>query len=68
MGTLQDALDIPGSTLSHHVQALVRAGLVHQERQGRTLITRADFSTMNGLVDFLTDKCCHGLFEKSKAS
>ncbi len=61
MGTLQDTLGIPASTLSHHVQALIQAGLVHQERQGRTLITRADYSAMQGLIDFLTDDCCRGL-------
>ena len=61
MGGLQDALGIPGSTLSHHVQALIQAGLVHQERQGRTLITRADYTAMRGLIDFLTDDCCQGL-------
>ena len=61
MGTLQETLGIPASTLSHHVQALVYAGLVHQERRGRTLITRADYVAMRGLIDFLTDDCCRGL-------
>ena len=68
MGVLQDALGVPASTLSHHVQALVRAGLVHQERAGRVLTTRADYAAMNGLVDFLTDKCCNGLHVKDLAS
>jgi len=49
-------------------QALVRAGLVHQERAGRVLTTRADYAAMNGLVDFLTDKCCDGLHVKDLAS
>ncbi len=61
MGTLQEALGIPASTLSHHVQNLIQAGLVHQERQGRTLIARADYMAMRGLISFLTDDCCEGL-------
>lgn len=68
MGALQDTLDIPASTLSHHVQALVRAGLVRQERIGRTIMTRADYDAMHGLVDFLTDDCCSGLIAKKKVS
>lgn len=65
VGTLQDALDIPASTLTHHLQALIRAGLVDQERQGRVLITRANYDAMHGLIDFLTDDCCKGMPQPS---
>lgn len=61
VGALQDVLGIPGSTLTHHLQALVRAGLVEQERQGRVLVTRANYEAMNGLIGFLTDDCCKGM-------
>ena len=61
VGTLQDTLGIPASTLSHHIKALMQAGLVNQERQGRVLVSRADYGSMRGLIDFLTDDCCQGL-------
>ncbi|MXN66142.1 metalloregulator ArsR/SmtB family transcription factor [Stappia sp. GBMRC 2046] len=46
------------STLSHHLQKLVLVGLVIQERQGTTLICRANYDQMHGLVDYLTKECC----------
>lgn len=61
VGVLQDQLGVPASTLTHHIQALARAGLVEQQRDGRILTTRADYAQMRGLVDFLTDNCCEGL-------
>jgi ArsR family transcriptional regulator len=32
--------------------------LVTQERQATTLICRANYPAMNGLVGFLVDECC----------
>ncbi len=61
VGMLQEALGVPASTLTHHIQTLARAGLVKQERDGRVLTTRADYEQMRGLLDFLTDDCCQGL-------
>ena len=39
-------------------KSLIVAGLVSQERQGRTLVCRANFEVMSGLVDFLVAECC----------
>ncbi len=61
VGALQEALGVPGSTLTHHIKTLAAAGLVKQERDGRILTTRADYDQMRGLLDFLTDDCCKGL-------
>ena len=61
VGILQDELGIPASTLSHHVQALTRAGLAYQQRDGRVLTTRVDYATMQDLISFLTESCCKGL-------
>lgn len=58
VGEIQDHLGIPASTLSHHIGHLVNAGLVVQEREGRQLICKPDFTLMDGLIDFLTDECC----------
>ncbi|SDD57772.1 ArsR/SmtB family transcription factor [Ruegeria marina] len=49
------------STLAHHLSALVDAGLVLQEKQGREVINRVDFLAMHALVGFLTSECCVGV-------
>ena len=54
VGELQTQLDIPGSTLSHHISHLVRNELVAQQRQGRVLRCTANFNCMNELLEFLT--------------
>ncbi|TIX49837.1 ArsR/SmtB family transcription factor [Alteraurantiacibacter aquimixticola] len=59
-GQIATQLDIPNSSLSHHLAQLAEAGLVHQRRDGRSLIYSADFAAMRGLVDFLTENCCGG--------
>lgn len=61
VGTIQAELDIPGSTLTHHLKQLMAVGLVHQERQGTSLICRADYARMEGILEFLTAECCTGL-------
>ena len=57
---LASSLAIPSNTLSFPLKGLLAAGLITQERQGRTLIYRADFTRMRSLLDFLTDDCCGG--------
>jgi len=58
VGKLQTKLDLAGSTLSHHVKALLMVGLISQERQATTLICRANYDMMRGIVDFLVAECC----------
>lgn len=58
MGRIQDRLGIPASTLSHHCRALVLVGLVHQERAGTSIICRANYPVMRGLLDDLLAECC----------
>ncbi len=58
VGSIQEKLAIPGSTLSHHLKRLVDTDLVTQERQATTLICRANYPAMDNLVDFLVDECC----------
>ena len=57
-GVIGDRVGLQPSTLTFHLQALQRAGLIAQVRASRQLIYSADFAAMNGLVGFLTDKCC----------
>jgi ArsR family transcriptional regulator len=58
VGKLQSRLSIPASTLSHHLKSLIIVGLVTQERDSTTLICRAYYQVMRGLVDFLVAECC----------
>jgi len=58
VGRLQEKIEIPGSTLSHHLKKLVDTGLVTQDRQATTLVCTANFNNMNGLIGYLVDECC----------
>ncbi len=58
VGSLQKALDVPSSTLSHHIAALVSVGLVKQERQGRVLYCTAQYQHLQDIIGFLVAECC----------
>jgi DNA-binding transcriptional ArsR family regulator len=60
-GAIAEALGLPNSSLSFHLAHLNRAGLIRQERQGRSLVYRADYGAMNGLVAYLMENCCGGV-------
>jgi DNA-binding transcriptional ArsR family regulator len=57
-GAIADSVGLVPSSLTFHLQALQRAGLISQVRASRQLIYSADYAAMNGLVGYLTDKCC----------
>ncbi len=61
VGDIQRHLGIPGSTLSHHLAHLARAGLIEQRRQGRSLWCTAQHNVMDDLIKYLTSECCMGL-------
>ena len=58
VGVIRKELDIPGSTLSHHIAKLVNAGLLTQERDSRSLICRIDYENMDSLMAYLVQNCC----------
>ena len=58
VGQLQEKLDIPGSTLSHHISSLASAGLICQRREGRTLYCVAQYKQLVGVINFLQQECC----------
>ena len=60
-GAIAEALGVPSSSLSFHLAHLHRAGMIRQERQGRSLIYSADYAHMNALVGFLMENCCAGV-------
>lgn len=57
-GELQQRLEIPQSTLSHHIARLAWAGLIDHIREGRAQRCRARYDRMNGLIAFLAEECC----------
>lgn len=57
---LAQKFDLPGATLSFHLKTLSHAGLIEAEQQGRYIRYRANFTEMQGLIDFLTKNCCGG--------
>ena len=58
VGEIQEELDIPPSTLSHHLDALQREGLVSVTREGKFLRYRADAAGLKDLLSFLYTECC----------
>lgn len=61
VGEIASHVRLPASTLAHHLSSLVQAGLVTQERQGRSVVSRADYAAMRQTVSFLTEECCAGV-------
>ncbi|MFP5328737.1 MAG: ArsR/SmtB family transcription factor [Alphaproteobacteria bacterium] len=59
-GAIAEALGVPNSSLSFHLAALTKAGLIRQERQSRSLIYSADYAAMTELVGYLMENCCGG--------
>lgn len=58
VGEIQDRVDLPASTLAHHLRFLAAAGLIEQEREGRVIRSRAAFERIERLADFLLKECC----------
>lgn len=58
VGRLQEELSIPGSTLSHHISSLASADLINQRREGRVLYCVAQYTQLQGVINFLQDECC----------
>jgi DNA-binding transcriptional ArsR family regulator len=59
-GHIATLLDVPPSSLSFHLKELAHAGLVQSRQEGRFIIYRASFETMNDLIAYLTENCCGG--------
>jgi len=48
----------PRSTLAHHLQTLVQAGLVAQTKVGAEVLNHANYDAVRVLISYLTDECC----------
>ena len=55
---IQDEVDIPNSTLSHHLDKLRTEGLVEVEREGTYLRYTANTGALQELLQFLYAECC----------
>jgi ArsR family transcriptional regulator len=59
-GVLAATLDVPTSTLSHHLATLERAGLIAHRRRQRSLLYAVAPDGVRGLIGFLVEDCCEG--------
>jgi ArsR family transcriptional regulator, arsenate/arsenite/antimonite-responsive transcriptional repressor len=60
VGVLQAGTRHAGATLTNHLNALRRAGLIRDRREGRSIRCRADYARMNAVIEYLTENCCAG--------
>lgn len=58
VGDIQERTDMAPSTLAHHLKFLTSAGLVVQEKQGRTVFNRAVFDHLEKLAGYILRECC----------
>ena len=58
VGDIQDDLEIPHSTLSHHLDKLRNEGLVQVQREGTFLRYTANCEGLQELLQFLYAECC----------
>ncbi len=58
VGEIQERLGMPASTLAHHLRSLAAAGLIEQERNGRSVTNRATYARIEDLATYLLRECC----------
>ncbi|MEP2027255.1 MAG: helix-turn-helix domain-containing protein [Paracoccaceae bacterium] len=58
VGAIQKRTSIPASTLAHHLKFLSSAELIVQDKQGRTIINKANFDHLQNLAAFILEECC----------
>jgi ArsR family transcriptional regulator len=58
VGEIQEELDIPNSTLSHHLDKLKVEDLVHVQRESTFLHYTANAEALQELLQFLYAECC----------
>jgi ArsR family transcriptional regulator len=57
-GEVQEELEIPASTLSHHLERLKQVGLVNVRRVGTFLWYSANTDALREVLGFLYEECC----------
>ncbi len=59
-GQVAEKLKVSPATMSFHFKTLSHAGLIESRQDGRFIYYTANFTVMNGMVDYLTENCCGG--------
>lgn len=57
-GDIQAHVDLPASTLSHHLKRLVDAGLLSTRTEGTFHYYAANYDALRGLTDYVWQDCC----------
>jgi ArsR family transcriptional regulator len=58
VGEIQEELEIPNSTLSHHLDKLRNEGLVNVKRESTFLRYTANIEALQDVLQFLYAECC----------
>jgi ArsR family transcriptional regulator len=58
VGDMQEELDIPNSTLSHHLDKLRNEDLIRVQRESTFLRYTANTEALQELLQFLYSECC----------
>ncbi len=57
-GEIQAHVDLPASTLSHHLKRLVEAGLLSNRTEGTYYYYTPVFPALRALTDYVWEDCC----------
>ena len=57
-GDIQAHVDLPASTLSHHLRRLVDAGMMTARSEGTYQYYAADYAALRGLTEYVWEDCC----------
>ena len=57
-GEIQARVEVPASTLSHHLKRLVDAALLSSRTEGTFHYYAADYTALRALTDYVWEDCC----------
>lgn len=61
IGQIGKHLNMPASTLAHHIATLVKANVIIQHQNGRETINIANFKLVETMANYLFNDCCKGI-------
>jgi len=56
---IQEKVEIPWTTLNHHLARLVSTGLLGARREGKLALHTVDFAALKALTEYLWKDCCN---------